>query len=75
MTSQNLSKTPRWLYSTYFNDPAFSDMTLKLSDGTEILVHRIVLCRGSKYFSELIIGGLGVSIYLVGFACTIMLTH
>ena len=75
MANQRPFKTLHRLYTTYFNDPTFSDMTLKLSDGTEILAHRVVLCRGSKYFSELIIGGLGVSIYLVGFACTIMLTH
>lgn len=43
------------LDKTYFDDPSLSDLTIKLSDRS-VHVHRIVLCRGSKYFEKLITG-------------------
>ena len=43
------------LYKSYFDNPTFSDLTLKLSDRT-VHVHRIVLCRGSEYFTSLLAG-------------------
>lgn len=63
MASQHPNKSQHWLYSTHFNDPTLSDLTLKLSDGTEIHAHRVVLCRRSKYFAKLIIGGFSVRVH------------
>jgi hypothetical protein len=74
MASQHPIKSPHWLYNTHFNNPAFSDLILKLRDGKEIHAHRVVLCRRSKYFSKLIAGGFVVSIYNVFNLCGI-LTH
>jgi len=74
MASQHPIKSPHWLYSTHFNDPTFSDLILKLSDGKVIHAHRVVLCRRSKYFSKLIAGGFVVSIHIVSELCS-MLTH
>jgi hypothetical protein len=50
----------RDIFETYFDDPKFSDLTLKLSDRT-VHVHRVVLCRGSQYFKSLLAGS-----FLVG---------
>jgi hypothetical protein len=74
MTSQHPIKSPHWLYSTHFDDPAFSDLTLQLSDGKKIHVHRVVLCRRSEYFSKLIAGGFVVSIK-TSRQCKIILTY
>lgn len=48
------------IYKDYFNDPTLSDLTIRLSDRT-VHVHRIVLCRRSKYFNKLILNGFKVS--------------
>ena len=56
------TKSQHWLHSTHFNDPTLSDLTLKLSDGTTVYAHRVVLCRRSKYFAKLIAGGFSVRI-------------
>jgi hypothetical protein len=74
MASQHPIKSPHWLYSTHFNDPAFSDLTLKLSNGKTIRAHRVALCRGSKYSSKLIAGGFAVSI-VTSRNCKIILTQ
>ena len=50
----------RNIFETYFDDPKFSDLTLKLSDRT-VHVHRVVLCRGSEYFKSLLAGSFQVS--------------
>lgn len=50
----------RDIFETYFDDPKFSDLTLKLSDRT-VHVHRVVLCRGSEYFKSLLAGSFQVS--------------
>ena len=71
MGTQHPVESPHWLYSTHFNDPALSDLTLKLSDGTIVHAHRVLLCRQSKYFAKLIAGGLSVSVYDV-FLCTVI---
>jgi len=60
MAGQLPTKDQHWLYYTHFNDPTLSDLTLKLSDGTVVYAHRVVLCRRSKYFSKLILGGFNV---------------
>ena len=39
----------------YFDDPIFSDLTIRLSDRS-INTHRIVLCRKSEYFRTLLTG-------------------
>ena len=71
MASQYPVKSPHWLYSTHFDELTFSDLTLKLSDGTILHAHRVVLCRRSKYFDKLITGGFTVSFYNV-FLCTVI---
>lgn len=48
------------IYKTYFNDPTLSDLTILLSD-QKVYVHRIILCRCSKYFNRLILNGFKVS--------------
>jgi hypothetical protein len=45
------------IYKTYFNNPTLSDLTIVLSD-QNVFVHRIVLCRRSKYFEKLVLNGL-----------------
>lgn len=42
-------------YSTYFDDPTFSDLTIKL-DGRDVMVHQNVLVRTSQYFGRLLTG-------------------
>ena len=46
---------PSDLYRSYFDDPALSDLTIKLSDRT-VHAHRVVLCRASEYFTSLLAG-------------------
>ena len=43
------------LYKAFFDDATFSDLTIQLSHRT-VRVHRIVLCRKSKYFTKLLTG-------------------
>lgn len=47
-----IKNTPA-LFKAYFDDPAMSDITVKLSDRS-LHLHRIVLCRASEYFSSLL---------------------
>lgn len=47
------------IYKPYFDDVTLSDLTIRLSDRT-VHVHRIVLCRRSKYFEKLILGSFKV---------------
>lgn len=63
MASQHPTQSQHRLYSTHFNDQTLSDLTLKLSDDTKIHAHRVVLCRRSKYFAKLIIGGFNVRMH------------
>lgn len=51
------------LYKHYFNNPTLSDLTIRLSDRT-VHAHRIVLCRGSQYFTALLTGNFQVSDHL-----------
>lgn len=60
MEEQEPGKNPSSLYKTYFDNSSFSDLTIKLSDRS-VRVHRIVLCRGSEYFSKLLLKGGQVS--------------
>jgi hypothetical protein len=46
---KSIITSERDIYDTYFDDPKFSDLTIKLSDRT-VHVHRVMLCRGSQYF-------------------------
>lgn len=48
------------IYKNYFNDPTLSDLTIRLG-GRKLYVHRIVLCRRSRYFEKLILSGFKVS--------------
>jgi len=48
------------IYKTYFNVPTLSDLTILLSD-QKVYVHRIILCRCSKYFNKLVLNGFKVS--------------
>jgi hypothetical protein len=52
----------RDIYDTYFDDPKFSDLTIKLSDRT-VHVHRVMLCRGSQYFKSLLADSSKVGLY------------
>lgn len=52
---------PSKLYKAYFDEPVLSDLTIRLSDRT-VHTHRIVLCRGSKYFTKLLTGRFQVSL-------------
>lgn len=47
------------VFKDYFDDPTFSDLTIRLSDRS-IHVHRIVLCRKSKYFNSMLTGSFQV---------------
>lgn len=38
---------------SWFNDTEYSDLTLKLSDGREISVHKVVVCNNNQYFNKL----------------------
>jgi hypothetical protein len=42
--------TPR---SGWSNDADYSDLTLRLSDGREIKVHKLVICKQNEYFRKL----------------------
>lgn len=53
MADQVNLKGPPALFKSYFDDPTMSDITIILSDRT-VHAHRIVLCRGSEYFSNLL---------------------
>jgi hypothetical protein len=46
-------KGPTALFKTYFDDPTMSDIAIMLQ-GKTVHAHRIVLCRGSEYFSNLL---------------------
>ena len=48
------------LYKAFLDDPALSDLTIRLSDRT-VYAHRIVLCRGSEYFANMFTGRFQVS--------------
>lgn len=37
----------------WYNQPAYSDLTIKLGDGTEVKVHKIILCQSNDYFRKL----------------------
>lgn len=50
---------PRKLFKDHFDDPAFSDITLQLSNRS-VNVHRVVLCRRSEYFTKLLNGNFQV---------------
>jgi hypothetical protein len=39
--------------SAWYNDAEYSDLTLKLSDGREIKVHKLVICKQNRYFRML----------------------
>lgn len=52
-------ENPPALFKTYFDDPTSSDLTVKLRDRS-LHLHRIVLCRASTYFSDLLAGGFKV---------------
>jgi len=56
-----MAPSPGDIYKTYFNDPTLSDLTILLSD-RKVYVHRIILCRRSKYFNRLILNGFKVSL-------------
>lgn len=51
---------PSKIYRNYFDDPTFSDLTIRLSDRCAH-VHRINLCRNSEYFNKMILTGFKVS--------------
>jgi hypothetical protein len=59
------------LYQNYFDNPTFSDLTIRLSDRT-VSVHRVILCRKSEYFSSLLAGhfkvcsGTETGLYCIG---------
>jgi hypothetical protein len=36
-----------------FNNPEYSDLTIKLSDGQELHVHKLVVCARNDYFLKL----------------------
>jgi len=46
-------KGPPALFKTYFDDPKMSDIAIFLNDRT-VSLHKIVLCRGSEYFANLL---------------------
>lgn len=37
----------------WYNNAAYSDTRLKLRDGRQIAVHKLVLCTRNKYFNSL----------------------
>lgn len=39
--------------SKWFDDGTYSDLAIKLSDGTELKLHKIVLCQENEYFRKL----------------------
>ena len=50
----NIIKGPPALFKTYFDDPKMSDIIINLKDDKMVLLHKVVLCRGSEYFSNLL---------------------
>lgn len=55
MTDQVDIKAPPALYKTYFDNPKMSDINIILSGHRILQLHKIVLCRGSEYFSNLLL--------------------
>lgn len=39
--------------SGWYNDAEYSDLTLRLNDGREVKVHKLVICKQSEYFRKL----------------------
>jgi hypothetical protein len=37
---------------SWYNNPDYSDLTIALSDGRDIHVHRNVLCTANEYFKK-----------------------
>jgi len=37
----------------WYDDAEYSDLTLKLSDGREVKVHKLVICKQNEYFRKL----------------------
>lgn len=37
----------------WFDEKTYSDLTIKLSNGTEVSVHKAIVCRGNTYFRKL----------------------
>lgn len=37
----------------WYNDPTYSDLTIRLGDGSEVGAHKIVLCIANEYFRKL----------------------
>lgn len=37
----------------WFDEGTYSDLTIKLSDGTDIKVHKVIICRMNEYFRKL----------------------
>lgn len=48
------------LYKAFINDRMLSDLTIRLDDRS-VYAYRIVLCRGSEYFSRMLTGHFQVS--------------
>jgi len=48
------------LFKAYLGEPTLPDLTIHLSDQT-VHAHRIVLCRGSEYFTNMLTGRFQVS--------------
>ena len=38
---------------SWYNNPKWSDLTIKLSNGQSICVHEMVLCSRNEYFNKL----------------------
>lgn len=36
-----------------FNDPEYSDLTIRLQDGRKIHVHKFIVCARNEYFLKL----------------------
>ncbi|GAB7324543.1 hypothetical protein MBLNU13_g08447t1 [Cladosporium sp. NU13] len=47
--------------TTYFNNPQFSDLTIRLTDDRPVHVHYVILCRSSEYFRMLLAGSFSES--------------
>ena len=48
------------LFKAHLNEPTLPDLTIHLRDQT-VHAHRIVLCRGSEYFTNMLTGRFQVS--------------
>lgn len=68
MTDQVNIKAPPALYKTYFDDAKISDINIILSGHRIVQLHKIVLCRGSEYFSNLLVDEVCISTSVVIFA-------